>query len=261
MGKARDLKQIRKVFGLGIDQNLLNELGSKLRQPESTDLTSDLFGSNPQRLGRFKELVYLRVIHGNVQNACSAETLDHLVLGRNIVSKLIKLQNRIVQIRESVVSCINIGIGIVRGMLNGSKIVNGILLRHNDNSSGVLSRGLFNSNDGADHVIDLGKTHFQLVFLEVLCNVSVCSLIGKGAQRSRTENVFFTEKLLGVFMHSSLHLAREVKVDIRGFIAIETKEGLERNVVTVAYQLGSALGAVSVGQVETRAYATVGEEL
>ena len=48
-------------------------------------------------------------------------------------------------------------------------------------------------------------------------------------------------------MYSALNVAREVEVYIRGFIAVEAKEGLKRDIVSVANKLCAALWADGIG--------------
>lgn len=61
-------------------------------------------------------------------------------------------------------------------------------------------------------------------------------------------------------MRLRLEIAREVEVDIRLLIAVEAEEGLERNIVSVAYKRLAAYLAVFRRQVKTRAYRAVHEE-
>ena len=51
-----------------------------------------------------------------------------------------------------------------------------------------------------------------------------------------------TEKFFCVLVYLTLNIAREVKVDIGGFIAVESEECFKGNFVTVAHHLCTALG-------------------
>ena len=177
------------------------------------------------------------------------------------MSKLVELEYGIVQIRERKVRCDNVGVGVVCGVLNRGKIVNIILRGNYDDTARVLSCGLFYAHAILDKSVHFGTWQTDALLFHKLGNVTVCGLIGKRAERARTEHVTFTKQLLGVFVDSTLDVTREVEVNIGGFVAVEAKEGLEHNIVTVSHILCSALGAIFVGQVKARANRAIGEEL
>ena len=62
-------------------------------------------------------------------------------------------------------------------------------------------------------------------------------------------------------MNLALHVTREVKVDIGRFVAVEAKEGLEGDIVTVLIEPLATDGASLIGKVKARADRAVGEEL
>lgn len=51
-------------------------------------------------------------------------------------------------------------------------------------------------------------------------------------------------------MHLALYFAGEVKVDIRGLIAVEPEEGFKRNVVPVVVEFVPATGTDCVGKIK-----------
>lgn len=61
-------------------------------------------------------------------------------------------------------------------------------------------------------------------------------------------------------MRLRLEITREVEVDIGLFIAVETEESFERDIVTVADERFAANFTVLRRQVEARAYRAVHEE-
>ena len=71
----------------------------------------------------------------------------------------------------------------------------------------------------------------------------------------------FAEDVLGVAMDAALHVAGEVQVDIRLFVAVEAQERLEGDVVAVHDAFGAALRAVFIRQVKAVGHAAVGEKL
>ena len=61
-------------------------------------------------------------------------------------------------------------------------------------------------------------------------------------------------------MNSSLHLAREVEVDIGRFVSLEAEEGFKRDFVAVAFHFLAALGAFLNRKVKARAVFAVKEK-
>ena len=62
-------------------------------------------------------------------------------------------------------------------------------------------------------------------------------------------------------MSTRLVLAREVKIDIRRFVAVKSKEGLERDIVSVTEHIRSAVGTILLRKVESRTVNTVKQKL
>ena len=66
------------------------------------------------------------------------------------MSQFVKLQNRIMQIRELKMRRHNIGIRIICRMLHGRKIINAVLFRNDDDSARMLASRPFDA-DAARH--------------------------------------------------------------------------------------------------------------
>ena len=81
-------------------------------------------------------------------------------------------------------------------------------------------------------------------FVKVLFDKAECRFIRNGCNGAGLENMGRAEKLFGIFMRPCLIFAGEVEVDIGAFVALETKEGFKRNVVTVALHRCSAFRTV-----------------
>ena len=58
-------------------------------------------------------------------------------------------------------------------------------------------------------------------------------------------------------MHLALHVTRKVQVDIGRFIAVEAKECLKGDVLTVGIHRRTAMRAIFIGKVKARAIASV----
>ena len=177
------------------------------------------------------------------------------------MAELVELQYRIVKIRELEVGGDYIRVRVVCGVLYGSEVVYLVLLGYNDDAAGVLTCGTLDTYKLCNHMRGLGLGYLYLALLEVFAYISPCGLIGKSTDGSRTEHVSFTEELLGVFMNSTLYVTREVKVDIRGFITLEAKEGFEGDVLSVREEGLTADGTSLIGQVKAGADRAVGKEL
>ena len=157
------------------------------------------------------------------------------------------------QIFECKMSCNNVGIRVIRGVLYRAEIVNLILLRHNDYTSGVLTCRAFNADAVCHYAIDLCTRQTYPLFFKIFHNITVCGLIGKRAYGTRTENVFRTEKFFGILMYLSLHFTRKVKVNIGRFITVKTKKRFKWYMMSVRFQLLPAARAVFVRQVKSGA--------
>ena len=147
----------------------------------------------------------------------------------------------------------SIAVDVVSRMLNRTKVVNLKFTRNDDHSAWMLTGRAFNTGTADGQTLGLSLIEKQASFLGVLLDVTESGLVGNGCNSSRLENVFGSEQGLGELMGARLILAREVKIDIRGLIPVEAEEGLEGNIVTVAYHIGVTMGAVLLRKVKSRA--------
>ena len=106
----------------------------------------------------------------------------------------------------------------------------------------VLLRGLLihSGRLGLRHEILLG------VILEVIIHISKCCLFRNTTYGSRLECLALTEEYLGVCMCLRLILTREVQIDIRLLVSVESKECLEWYIVSFLYKRCSTIRTVSV---------------
>ena len=98
MRKSRDLKKVGKGPRLSLFKHSHGEPRAEFGDPEGTYVAVYLARCDPERFCRMKELVDGLVVHLDIHNARIAVFFKVLVLRRYIVSELIKLQDRIVQI-------------------------------------------------------------------------------------------------------------------------------------------------------------------
>ena len=259
--QARNLQKVGEVARLRLDENLLHEPGAELGQTERADRAVDILGRNAERLSRFEQFVHRAVIHLHVHDAGFCVLFEHLILGRHIVSELVQFQDSIVQIRELEVCGDDIGIRVVGGVLHGGKIVHAVLLGHNDDAAGVLTRSALDADAALDKTIHIRAAERNALAVEIFRDKAERRFGRHGTDGTCAEHVFTAEQFLGVFMYLTLHIAREVQVDIGGFVAVESEEGFKRDIVTVARHRFAANRADLVGQVKARTDRAVGEEL
>ena len=116
------------------------------------------------------------------------------------------------------------------------------------------------SDAALDESVFLRALNGHAFFIEPFFDEAIGGLIGESTDCTCLENVLGAEKGLGILMRLRLEIAGEVKVDIGLFIAVETEESFERDIVTVADERFAADLAVLRRQVEARAYRAVHEE-
>ena len=99
------------------------------------------------------------------------------------------------------------------------------------------------SSDTGTSLYDTVDLTFSLsltMFFIIIFYVTKCSLICQCSYGSGTECLSCTEDNLGIFVRITLVIPGEVKVDIRLFISLESKECLEWNIESVLRKLLSA---------------------
>ena len=260
--KTGYLKKVSKGLGLCVKKNLLNELGAHLGYTVRAELTSAyIIGGNAERLCRLEELVDRAVIHLYVEDARVCIFLKHLILGRHIVSELVELEYRIVQIRELEVRGYNVGIRVICGMLYRCEVIDIVLRGYNYDTSGMLTCSTLDTDESGHHMRELSLRYLYLSLLEVLVYVAPRRLICESTDSARAEHVSLTEELLGVLVDSALYVTREVKVDIGRLVTLKSEEGLKGDIVSVLIHPLAALGTLFVRQVKAGAHRAVCEEL
>ena len=99
MSKSRNLQKVGKREGLSVEKNLLKESRTELGNTEGSDLSAAyILGRNAKGGGRAEELVNALIVHLNVENTRVSILFKHLILGRHIVTELVKLKDGIVKI-------------------------------------------------------------------------------------------------------------------------------------------------------------------
>ena len=143
------------------------------------------------------------------------------------------------------------GVYIVRRMLYGTEFINILVLRHDHQSSGVLTRRPFYSGTALHKPVHLRPVQIEPMILHISLYISERGLVGKGSYCSRLKDMSLSEKLLGIGVRPLLVLSGKVKVDIRFLVSVKAKERLKRYVVSVLFHHSSAFWAGFVWHIHT----------
>jgi hypothetical protein len=132
------------------------------------------------------------------------------------------------------------GCHIICWMLHWREGVNVLTDRKYDDSARMLTGGSLNTGTASNKSIDLALTLMLIMLLVIILYITKCSFLGKGTNCTGSKGLTSTEDNLRVGMRLTLIFTREVQVDIRLLITVETKECLEWNIVTILCQLFAA---------------------
>ena len=146
-------------------------------------------------------------------------------------------------------------------MLYRREVVHLVIIRHNDHSARVLRRGALYSGAADGKTLHLGVVEFDPTLLAVLLHKAVCGLVLYCGNGACLEYMVLAEEFFCIAMYLTLDFTREVQVDIRRLIALESEERFERDIMAVAYHINSAVRAVLLGEVKSGADGTVRYEL
>ena len=126
---------------------------------------------------------------------------------------------------------------VIRGMLDGRELVDGVFIRHDDHARGVLTRGALDAHAARHKAVHFHGGGSVPLFLTPLFDVTVRRFFGKGADGTGFVNLPSAKELLDVFMRSVLVDAGEVQVNIGNLIAVEAEEDFKRDVIAVMLQI------------------------
>lgn len=144
----------------------------------------------------------------------------------------------------------DVGVRVVRRMLRGAKILQHVIVRHDDHAAGMLTGGALDTGTAAREAVDLRLAVIQPPLLHIPADIAERGLIRHGGDGTSLEHVIAAEQRFGVFMRAGLVFTREVQIDIRRLIAVEAEEGFKRNLVAVPAERLPAHRAVFIRQIE-----------
>ena len=145
----------------------------------------------------------------------------------------------------------DVGIRIVCRVLHRGEVVDFVFARHDDDAAGMLTCRALDAETAGYQPVDFRTVDGDTLVLQIVDRKAVCRFVRKGADRTCLERLAVTEQHLCESMCVALYIAGEVQVDIRRFVALEPKEGLKRNIVTVLRKAGTAIRAVLRRHIET----------
>ena len=261
VGQARDLDKLGEILGTGLHQHSAHEVGAHLGDAEGAGLAVDLLRRHTQLFRAGEQAVDLGVVHGDAVHRDAGVLLEILVEGGHIVAQLVQLEQGVVEVLELEVSGQQAARHIVRRVLDGAEVIDLIGIRHDDHAAGMLAGGTLDAGTAQRQAVLFRVVDRSPPLIQILFDVTVGRLVLNTGDGAGLEHVGLAEQLFRVAVDVGLILAREVQVNIRLLVAVETKEGLERDVVAVHQHPGTAVGAVLVGQVEAVVHAAIGDEL
>ena len=107
--------------------------------------------------------------------------------------------------------------------------------------SGMLTRGALYARAAFYKEVDVILADVEVVVLHIVLDITVSCFVGYGSDRACLVNILFAEYLANISVCYRLILACEVQVYVRLFIALESKEGRERNVEAFFFHARAAL--------------------
>lgn len=147
----------------------------------------------------------------------------------------------------------DIGRHIIRRMLYRCKRVDLFAKRKYNNSSRMLSGTSADSRTPLYDTVNLTFSFTLSMFLVIILYITECGLVRQCTYRSGTECLTRTKDNLCILMRITLIISREVQVNIRLFISLESKESLERNIKSIFYKLLSTYRTYTVRHIPSAA--------
>ena len=184
-----------------------------------------------------------------IQSGQIFQTTNHR---RIIMTENIKFQQVMVDGMVLKMCCNNIGCCVVRRMLDRRERINLLMLWQHDHTTRMLSGCTFHACQSQSDTFHLTTPFYLLMLFVIFVHISKCGFLCQRTNRSRTECLSLSKKFLCISMCFGLILTREIQINIRLFIAIETKECLKRNIVSFLRHQRATLWAFPVRHITTR---------
>ena len=125
---------------------------------------------------------------------------------------------------------------IVCRMLNRSKRIDFLSHRKHHDTSRMLSGGTPDSHTSLHNPVNFTVSFMYAAFFIIIFHITKCSLICKRTNRSGSKSLSGSKNNLGIFVRLTLIVSGKVKIDIRLFISLKSKESFKRNVKSIFFQ-------------------------
>jgi hypothetical protein len=160
---------------------------------------------------------------------------------RDIVTQNVKLEQPpayriIIEMRGD-----DIGFRFIRRALYGAELVYAVSLRQDHKPAGMLPGRAFYAHAAGYQPVYFGVSMVLSTFIEIFFNEPKGGFIRQCADRARLKHITRAEHFFNISVRARLIFAREIKVDIRFFIAVEPKEGFKRDIVPVFLEIRAAV--------------------
>ena len=248
--------QLRERGRMGFLDHAAHELGAELGHGHTAEVAQYRVGIRVvarvfERLARVEQAHGFRVVQRNLLRVHACEVLQMPDDGRIIVSEFVELQEVRIDGVILEVGGDDLGIRVVRRMLDRTDVVNLNLLGHNDNAARMLARGTAHARAARREAVLLRAGALDAALLHVLFDVAERRFLGNRADGARPEHMVVAEDLAGVPVDARLVLTREIQVNIGHLVALKAKERFERDVEALFCERLAAFRADLVGQIDT----------
>ena len=107
-------------------------------------------------------------------------------------------------------------------MLYCGKVIDLVFQRHNNHAARVLAGGPFDAGTGQGQPFLFGVARLDSALFQVFQHIAVRGLVRQTGDGTRTEHVIVSEQFFHIVVRPVLIFAREVQVDIRHLVSLET---------------------------------------
>ena len=253
--QAGNRNQLGKGRGMRLLDHAAHELCTKLRHRQTAEIAQNgvgvrVFARVLQRLARMEQAHRVRVVKRNLLCVDAGQVFQMLNHGRIIVSQLVELQKVRVDRVIFKMGGDDIRIRVICGMLHRTDIVNLDFLGHDNYAAGMLPRCAAHARAARRKAVFLGARALDAALIHILFDVTVRGFFRDRADRACAEHMVVPENLACIPVNARLIFTREIQVDIRHFIALETEKRLERDVKSLFGQRFSAIRTDFIRQID-----------
>ena len=162
----------------------------------------------------------------------------------------IEFEDVLIDIVEVKVSRLPFSRHVIRWILDRRKVVNIHVVRNNNDSSRVLSCCPLDTGSTLGKAFHLCITIKLPIVSLIALYKSIGSLSSYRTNRSCTEGILLTKNITHIQMGARLVFSREVQVNIGNLVPIKTKEGLERNILSIFAEFVTTVWTILIGHIK-----------